>query len=127
MKIFKSLSTEIKNAERQLLVHQQKLDACTVTLLKKVQQKLQQYVATPGTLWLGGGVGFILGEITKQPPKRSSGTASHSRSPEGSPLRRVLNLVSSAHSLYSALPIVWMLKNIYQPGSKSNLSPDDDV
>lgn len=107
-----SLSVKIKDAERQVLNRQRKIGVGTDTLVRKTQQQM----TTPVSLLLASGIGFILGELTKRETSKIRGTTDKPRV-EASPLTTALNLVSSIQTLYTALPIVWMMKTFYQPGS----------
>jgi hypothetical protein len=70
-------------------------------------------MTAPATLLLAGGIGFIIGELTKRQPPKSPGTADKSHAAEISPLTTALNLISSVHTLYMALPIAWMMKSFH--------------
>ncbi len=108
----KFLEDQIKEAERQVQKRQQMVDLRATTLVQKIYQQLTD----PASLLLAGGVGFILGEVTKRQtskPRRTAGK-DKSRGTETSPLKVVLNLMTSAQTLYTALPIVWMLKSRFQ-------------
>jgi hypothetical protein len=58
----------------------------------------------------GGGIGFIIGEHAKRQITKSTNTANKQRTAETSPLRTALNLITSVHTLYMALPIAWKVK-----------------
>ncbi|SDZ15331.1 hypothetical protein [Nitrosomonas sp. Nm58] len=62
-----SLTAEIKNAEEQVLKRHRAVDIRSAKLIQDIQQQL----ASPSSLLIAGGVGFILGEFTKT---RSSGS-----------------------------------------------------
>jgi len=108
----KSLTAQINAAERQVLNRQQEVGIRTTTLVRKIHQQM----TAPATLLLAGGIGFIIGELTKrQTSKKRPGTVDKPQATESSPLRIALNLITSARTLYTALPLVWMMKSYRQP------------
>ncbi|EGW21818.1 hypothetical protein [Methylobacter tundripaludum] len=108
----KSLTAQINAAERQVLNRQQEVGIRTTTLVRKIHQQM----IAPATLLLAGGIGFIIGELTKrQTSKKRPGTVDKPQATESSPLRIALNLITSARTLYTALPLVWMMKSYRQP------------
>lgn len=110
----KSLTAQINAAERQVLNRQQEVGIRTTTLVRKIHQQM----TAPATLLLAGGIGFIIGELTKrQTSKKRPGTVDKPQAAENSPLRIALNLITSARTLYTALPLVWMMKSYRQPGA----------
>jgi len=110
--MLKSLTAQINAAERQVLNRQQEVGICTTTLVRKIHQQM----TAPATLLLAGGIGFIIGELTKrQTSKKRPGTGDKPQATETSPLRIALNLITSARTLYTALPLVWMMKSYRQP------------
>lgn len=115
----KSLTAKINAAERQLLNRQQQVDIGTVTLVHKIHQQM----TAPATLLLTGGIGFIIGDLTKRPSsKKHPGTVENPRTSENSPLKIVLNLMTSARTLYTALPLVWIMKSYCQPQTPTHHS-----
>ncbi|WP_432744859.1 hypothetical protein ABXJ76_05380 [Methylobacter sp. G7] len=107
----KTLAVQIRDTERQLLSRQQGIDIRTATLIRKIHRQL----ATPATLLLAGGIGFIIGELTKRyPPPKFRSSVARPQTVGTSPLRIVLNLIASARTLYSALSIAWMMKSYWQ-------------
>ncbi len=108
----KSLTAQIRDAERRVLSSQQRVGVRTATLIRNIHQQM----TAPATLLLAGGLGFILGELTKGKNLNSCGTADKSRTSETTPLRTALNLLTSVHALYTALPIAWIMKSFYQLG-----------
>ncbi|HEY8096694.1 MAG TPA: hypothetical protein VIE65_11475 [Methylobacter sp.] len=108
----KSLTAQINAAERQVLNRQQEVGIRTATLVRNIHQQM----TAPATLLLAGGIGFIIGELTKrQTSKKRPGTVDKPQATESSPLRIALNLITSARTLYTALPLVWMMKSYCQP------------
>ena len=112
----KSLTAQIRDAERQVLSSQQRVGVRTATLIRNIHQQM----TAPATLLLAGGLGFILGELTKRKNLNSCGIADKSRTSETTLLRTALNLLTSVHTLYTALPIAWIIKSFYQPGSSAD-------
>lgn len=107
----KSLTAQINDAERQVLNRQQEVGIRTATLVRKIHQQM----TAPATLLLAGGIGFVIGELTKCQTSKFRGTADRSHAAETTPLRVALNLMTSARTLYTALPLVWMMKSYFQP------------
>ncbi len=117
----KSLTAQIRDAERRVLIRQGVVGVRADTLVRKIHQQM----TAPSTLLLAGGIGFIIGEITKRQPQKFSGAADDKLGAAGTtPLRSVLNLVISVHTLYKALPLVWLMKSFRQPGSTSGQTPE---
>ena len=107
----KSLTVQIREAEQQVLIRQQGVGVRTAILIKKVHQE----ITAPSTLLLAGGIGFIIGELTKRQTTNHRDTSNKQHTSEISPLRIALNLLTSVHTLYTALPIAWMLKSFQKP------------
>jgi hypothetical protein len=107
----KSLLAQIKAAEQQVLHRQNVIGFATVILTRKLQQQM----TTPTSLLLASGIGFLLGEITKNRSLKPHGKANKTTPIEPSPLNIALKLVTSIQTLYTALPIVWIMKTFYQP------------
>lgn len=68
---FKSLADQIIDAELQILERQRIVITCTDSLIQKTQQQM----TVPSNLLLAGGIGFVLGELTKS---KSFESESHS-------------------------------------------------
>ncbi|MBS3955181.1 MAG: hypothetical protein KGZ88_19690 [Methylomicrobium sp.] len=102
----KSLNAQIKAMERQIFHRQHLIHRRSDSLVKKLRQQL----AAPTTCLLAGGIGFIFGELTQCQSIQSSGTSDQSKTAETSPLINALNLITTARTLYMALPIAWMMK-----------------
>ncbi len=114
----KSLTAQIRDAERQVLNRQREVGVRAATLVRKIHQQM----TAPATLLLAGGIGFIIGELTKRQTSKFRSTADKPRTAETSPLTTALNLITSAHTLYMALPIAWMMKSFHQPDAvRSNV------
>lgn len=117
-----SLTAQIRDAERQVLIRQRMVDVRTATLIRKIHQQM----TAPATLLLAGGIGFIIGELTKRQTPNNRGTADKPRAAETTPLRTALKLMTSFHTLYTALPLAWIIKSFHQPGA-SGRSPERQV
>ena len=105
----KSLRTQIRNVERELLNRQRRTGVRTATLVRKIQQQM----TAPATLLLAGGIGFILGELTQCQTAKPRGALEEPRASETTPLRTALNLMTLVHTLYTALPLAWMMKSFH--------------
>jgi hypothetical protein len=109
-----SLTSQIKDAEQQILSRQRGVGVRANMLIKKIHQEM----TAPSTLMLTVGIGFIIGELTKRQTPNNLGTADKQRATTGkSPLKTTLNLLISVHTLYTALPIAWIMKSFRQPES----------
>ena len=113
-----SLSVQIKDAEQQVLNRKRKISVGTTTLVRKIQQQM----IAPTTFLFAAGVGFLLGEITQREPSKTRGATDKPHTVETSPLRTALSLVTSIQTLYTALPLAWMIKTFNQPGASSQTS-----
>jgi hypothetical protein len=114
----KFLAAQIRDAERQILMRHDKIDAYTTVLV----DHLHQQMTAPTTLWLAGGFGFILGELTRRQTKKIAGTASKPPRAPTSPVITALKLLTSIQTLYTALPIAWVLRIFH----KSRTVPPSD-
>jgi hypothetical protein len=110
---FKSLAGQIRDAERQILKRQQGIGVRTAMLVRKIHQQM----TAPATLLLAGGIGFIVGELTKRQNLNNRGNAVKSHTTETTtPFKSALNLIISLHTFYTALPLAWIIKSLHQPG-----------
>jgi len=117
---FTSLNAQIRDAERQLLNRRQTVGVGATTLIKDIHQQM----TAPATLLLASGIGFIIGELTKcQTQKLPDTDKKKPAREETSPLRIALNLLTSIHTLYTALPLAWMIKSFCQPNEASCQTP----
>jgi hypothetical protein len=114
-----SLAAQIRAAEQQILIRQQGVGVRTATLIKKIHQE----ITAPSTLLLAGGIGFIIGELTKRQTTNIHETGNKQSATETSPLRTALNLITSVHTLYMALPITWKVKFFGKPGTSCHQVP----
>jgi hypothetical protein len=110
-----SLSAQIKDAEQQVLNRKRKIGVGTTTLVRKMQQQM----IAPTTFLFAAGIGFLLGEITKRKPSKTHATTNQSHTVETSPLKTALSLVTSIQTLYTALPIAWMINTINRRGTSN--------
>lgn len=111
----KSLAAQIRDAERHVLKRQQKVGVRASTLVRKIHRLM----TAPATLLLASGIGFIVGELTKRQTNNSRGNADKQSNTVTTPLRTALNLMTSAHTLYTALPITWIMKTFHQTRTSS--------
>jgi hypothetical protein len=111
----RSLTAQIRAAEQQIVIRQQGVGVRTATLIKKIHQE----ITAPSTLLLAGGIGFIIGELTRRQTTNIRDSANQQNTTETSPLRTALNLITSVHTLYMALPIAWKVKFFGKPGTSS--------
>ncbi|ESS73574.1 hypothetical protein MGMO_16c00080 [Methyloglobulus morosus KoM1] len=110
-----ALATRIRDAERQVVNRQRRINIRTDTLVRNIEQQM----TAPTTLLLVSGAGFIIGELTKCQPVKSRGTSDKIVNAETSPLRIAFNLITSIQTLYTALPMVWIVKTFFQPDTSS--------
>lgn len=115
----KPLEDEIKAAEWQVLTRQQVIDRRTTILVRKIYQEMTD----PASLLLAGGIGFVISEVTKRRPVKVRDTADKVRVTEAaSPLKVGMNLLTSARTLYTALPLAWIMKSRYRPRGPAQTS-----
>ena len=98
-----SLNSQIKHAERQLQNRQQRVDTASQTLTNSIHRQM----TAPASLWLAGGSGFIISELTNSQTAATSASASKDVE---TPLMTLINFISL---LRTALPLVWMFKSFY--------------
>lgn len=116
----KSLTAQIRDAEREVLNRQRRVGVRSATLVRKIHQQM----TAPATLLLAGGIGFILGEFTRRQTPKSRDAADKSRAAETTtPLRTAMNLMTTVHTLYTALPLAWKIKSFTQPGVSQTGAP----
>jgi hypothetical protein len=114
-----SLAARIRQAERQVAKRQRGVDVQSGRLVRQIHQQM----TAPGTLLLAGGIGFIIGELTKRQTPKMLGAV------ETTPWRTALNLATSAHTLYTALPLAWIVKSFHSrgtPDSNATQQENDD-
>ncbi len=108
-----SLTAKIRDAEQQLVIRQRGVSVRTGALIKNIHRQM----TAPSTLLMTVGIGFILGELTKPRLSGNHGVSSKQHTNGSSPLRSALNLVTSMHTLYMALPVAWKVR-IFHPSAK---------
>ncbi len=107
----KSLTAQIRDAEHQVLSRQRRVETRAGTLIQNIHQEM----TATSTLLLASGIGFIIGELTKCQTRNFTGTTDDCHLTKTTPLRIALNLLTSVRTLYTALPIAWMIKSFCQP------------
>jgi len=114
----KSLTAQINAAERQVLNRQQEVGIRTATLVRKIHQQM----TAPATLLLAVGIGFMIGELTKRQTPKFRDTVDKPHATATSPLRIAQSLMTSARTLYTVLPLAWMMKSYCQPDASGQTS-----
>lgn len=114
----KSLTAQIRDAERQVLNRQRRVGVRTAMLVRKAHQQM----TAPATLLLAGGIGFIIGELTKRQTLNDRSTADKPCTAQTTPLRTALNLMTTIHTLYTALPLALIIKSYHKPGATGQTS-----
>lgn len=98
----KSLAAEIKDAELQVLECQRMVIVRADTLMQKTQQQM----TAPASLLLAGGIGFVIGELTKSKSFELHGTIEEPRVAEttdiSQTLMRALNQLATINALYTS-------------------------
>lgn len=96
-----SLAAQITDAESQVLKHQRMVAIRTDNLI----QKTQQLMTAPASLLLAGGIGFVLGELTKSKSSKPHGANEESQATEtkdiASTLMSALNQLVTINALYT--------------------------
>ncbi|MCX7099711.1 MAG: hypothetical protein NTV43_17600 [Methylococcales bacterium] len=103
-----ALSAQIRLAEQQVSARQDKINVRSVTLIRTIHQQL----SSPASLLLAGILGFMVGELS-----RPCTNPHPNNTPETSPLKTALSLFASVRTLYTALPVAWMIKSYRQSGA----------
>jgi len=114
-----SLTAQIRNAEQKILIRHRGVSVSATTLIKKIHHEM----TAPSTLLLAGGIGFIIGELTKRQTTSSPDATNKRSTVQISPVKTALNLITLVHSLYIALPVSWKSKLFYQfcePGRQTS-------
>lgn len=97
----KSLTAQIKDAELQVLKHQHMVIIRADTLIQKTQQQM----TAPASLLLAGGIGFVLGELTKSKSFKPHGTREKPQVAETTDITKTLmsalNQVVTINALYT--------------------------
>ena len=116
----KSLTAQIRDAEQKILIRHRGVGVRATTLIKKIHQEM----TAPSTLLLAGGIGFIIGELTKRQTTNSPDAANKQNTVQISPLKTALNLITLMHSLYIALPLSWKTKFFHQLRASGRQAPE---
>ena len=115
-----SLTAQIRDAEQKILIRHRRVGVRATTLIKKVHQEM----TAPSTLLLAGGIGFIVGELTKSQTTSSPDATNKQSTVQISPLKTALNLITLTHSLYIALPVSWKSKLFHQLCASGRQAPE---
>jgi hypothetical protein len=111
----RTLNAQIKQAECQVALRQQRVGVRAATLARQIGHDL----TTPTSLLLAGGVGFGLGELTRRSTPSCPETNGPPAGAETTPLQTALDMLLSARRLYVSLaPLVWIVAS-WQP-AKTN-------
>jgi hypothetical protein len=113
-----SLASQIRDAERQVQDRQRTIKVRTDVLMRTIHQQM----TAPTTLLLASGAGFMIGELTKRQPAKVDSSGHKTEGTGISPLKVAINLVTSIQTLYTALPIVWIMKTFVQTSSSGQPS-----
>lgn len=109
----RSLTAKIREAEQQLVIRQRQVVIRSEALIKSIHRQM----TAPSTLLMIVGIGFILGELTQRRTSINHPVDGKQRMNRSSYLRTALNLITSVHTLYMALPIAWKTR-IFNPSAK---------
>jgi hypothetical protein len=112
-----SLTAQIRDAERKVLIRQKRVDFRAARLIRKIHHQM----TNPATLLMASGIGFILGELTLCQNPKSHNSIDEPHATETTPLRTTLNFMTFVHTLYTTLPMVWMMKSFKQPGTSDQV------
>ena len=115
-----SLTAQIRDAEQKILIHRRGVGVRATTLIKKIHHEM----TAPSTLLLAGGIGFIIGELTKRQTINSPDATNIQSTVQISPLKTALNLITLMHSLYIALPVSWKSKLFHQLCASGRQTPE---
>lgn len=102
-----ALNSQIKDTEQQIGKRQRAIHVHSHSLVKELRQAM---IVTPAHLLLASGIGFIVGELTKCQPVSSE---DDTQVGEISPLTIAFNLLSTAKTLYAALPLLLVISSRY--------------
>lgn len=113
-----TLAEQIKAVEHRIMSRQQGVHVRTDILVKDLHRQM----TLPSTLLLAGGIGFIVGELTKRPPKKERRFAARTDA-DVTPLKKAVNFMSLLRSFYQALPLVWIMDVLFpEDASKAGVS-----
>ena len=115
-----SLAAQIRDTEQKILIRHRGVGVSATSLIKKIHQEM----TAPSTLLLAGGIGFIIGELTKRQTTKSPDATNKQSSVQISPVKTALNLITLMHSLYIALPLSWKSKLFHQLCASGRQTPE---
>jgi hypothetical protein len=115
-----SLAAQIRDTEQKILIRHRGVSVSATTLIKKVHQEM----TAPSTLLLAGGIGFIIGELTKRQTTSSPDATNKQSTVQISPVKTALNLITLMHSLYIALPVSWKSRLFHQLCASGRQAPE---
>ena len=115
-----SLTAQIRDAEQKILIRHRGVSVSATTLIKKIHYEM----TAPSTLLLAGGIGFIIGELTKRQTTSSPDATNKRSTVQISPVKTALNLITLVHSLYIALPLSWKIKLFHQLRASGRQAPE---
>ena len=115
-----SLAAQIRDTEQKILIRHRGVGVSATTLIKKIHQEM----TAPSTLLLAGGIGFIIGELTKRQTTNSPDATNKQSTVQISPIKTALNLITLMHSLYIALPVSWKSKLFHQLCASGRQAPE---
>ena len=115
-----SLAAQIRDTEQKILIRHRGVGVSATSLIKKIHQEM----TAPSTLLLAGGIGFIIGELTKRQTTKSPDATNKQSSVQISPVKTALNLITLMHSLYIALPVSWKSKLFHQLCASGRQAPE---
>jgi len=115
-----SLAAQIRDTEQKILIRHRGVGVSATSLIKKIHQEM----TAPSTLLLAGGIGFIIGELTKRQTTKSPDATNKQSSVQISPVKTALNLITLMHSLYIALPLSWKSKLFHQLCASGRQAPE---
>lgn len=111
---FRALTVQIEEVGQQIMDRQQCVHARANTLVRHLKHEM----TLPTTLLLVGGVGFIVGELTRRPPKKERQAVKRDiigARLEATPLKEAVNFVSLARR-HLTLPLIWVVDAFLQEG-----------
>lgn len=117
---FRALTVRIEEVGQQIMDRQQCVHARANTLVRHLKHEM----TLPTTLLLVGGVGFIVGELTKRPPKKERQAIKRDIEArlDATPLKEAGNFVSLARS-HLTLPLIWVVDTFLQEGLSKGSVP----
>jgi hypothetical protein len=105
-----SLKAQIRDTERRVLQREALVRLGKIKLIGN----LHRQITSTASLMLAGGIGFMTGELSKCPKRRSSASAVNAPSTEKTPLRNAITLILMARTFYTSFPVTWLIKRFKQ-------------